>query len=177
MVNDLNNEEKKINPGHKEVRGFLRVLGPTLVAIGAIFAAIGLISFFSAFGSFEPPRYFWCAFVGLPMIGIGSAICKFAYAGAIARYAAAEIAPVGKDTFNYMAGGTQDGVRDITSAIKEGLNSETSKTCRHCQTANDQSARFCDDCGKPFSSKIVCPTCSAENDDDANFCNGCGAKL
>ena len=170
-------QEGRINPGHKETRAFLRLLGPTMVAIGAIFVAIGLISFFSAFGSFGPPRYFWCVFIGGPLMAAGSGITKFAYAGAVARYIAAETAPVGKDTFNYMAEGTQDGVRNISSAIKDGFSGETKKACRHCQATNNQSARFCDDCGKAFSSKIVCPTCSAENDEDANFCDGCGTKL
>ena len=170
-------EESKINPQHKELRAFLRVLGPAMVGIGFIFAAIGFISFFSSFGSFGPPRYFWCAFVGLPLLGFGSAICKFAYVGAVARYIAAETAPVGKDTFNYIAEGTQDGVRNISSAIKEGLVGNADKTCRHCDSGNDHSASFCDNCGKPFSTKVVCPTCSAQNDNDANFCDGCGTKL
>jgi len=156
---------------------FCASLGQHWQGLGAIFMAIGLISFLSAFGSFGPPRYFWCAFVGMPMLGGGIAITKFAYAGAVARYIAAETAPVGKDTFNYIAEGTQDGVRNISSAIQEGLIGNADKTCRHCDSGNDHSASFCDNCGKPFSSKVACPTCAALNDDDANFCDGCGTKL
>ena len=112
---------QQIDPRHSEMRDILRVVGPVVVIAGLIFTAIGLGSFFSSFGSFQPPRYFWCAFVGLPLIALGGAICKFAFLGAVTRYMANEVAPVGKDVVNYMAEGTKGAVRDVAAAVGEGL--------------------------------------------------------
>lgn len=109
-----------MNPNHNKQRSVLRTIGPVMTLVGMIFLAIGMISFFTAFGSYGPPKYFWCAFIGMPLTFIGLIICKFAFMGKIARYTANEIAPVGKDTFNYMAKGTQDGVEDISEAIFKG---------------------------------------------------------
>ena len=169
-------DEQRINPGHSGIRGLLRIVGPAIVLCGGLFTAIGLISFFSAFGTFEPPRYFWCAFIGLPMIFVGMLLTKVAFFGAIARYMAAEAAPVGKDTFNYMAGETKSGVRDITSAIRDGL-AGTSRPCGRCETNNDARAKFCANCGDSLNASTTCSVCSAENDRDASFCDKCGAKI
>ena len=108
----------------------LRTIGPMMTAVGFIFLAIGMISFFTAFASFGPPKYFWCAFVGMPLTFIGLVTCKFAYMGKIARYSANELAPVGKDTFNYMAKGTQEGVEDISEAIFKGKSQADSDSIK-----------------------------------------------
>lgn len=52
---------QQIDPEHSQTRDSLRLVGPAVVVVGMIFAAIGIGSFFSSFGGFEPPRYFWCA--------------------------------------------------------------------------------------------------------------------
>lgn len=109
-----------INPNHRGQRALLRIVGPVILAAGLILVAIGMISFFSAFGGSGSPRYFWCAFVGMPAAFVGSVLCKFAFLGKVARYAAGELAPVGKDTFNYMAKETREGVSEISEAIFEG---------------------------------------------------------
>src|SRR5262245_47588762 len=101
------------NSQHTDIRMLLRIVGPAIVIVGLIFTIVGMVSFFSAFGGFEPPRQFWCAFVGLPLIVFGGAISQFAFAGAVARYMADEMAPVGKDVVNYMAGGVKQSVRDM----------------------------------------------------------------
>lgn len=49
-------------------------------------------------------------------------------------------------------------------------------TCK-CGNVNDSDAKFCDECGKPRSTKKICPKCGEENDDDAKFCSECGEKL
>ena len=56
-------DEEKLNPGHSDVRSVLRIAGPFVLFAGLVFVAVGMISFFSSFGSFEPPRHFWCTFV------------------------------------------------------------------------------------------------------------------
>ena len=173
------NGEEKLNPNHTRIRSVLRTAGPIMLGTGVIFIIIGLGSFFSSFGSFEPPRYFWCAFVGGPLVAFGSMLTSTGFAGAIARYQAAEMAPVGADVVNYVAEETKDGVRTVSSAVaaglRDGLASETTKACGHCHTANNVDAKFCDECGKEL--RKICDACKQENDDDAKFCDNCGTSL
>jgi Double zinc ribbon len=185
-------QRDQFDRGHAPQRKLLRMIGPMVAVAGFIFTAIGIGSFFAAFGSFEPPRYFWCAFVGLPLLGIGGAITRFAYMGAIARYAANELAPVGKDTFNYLAEGTQDGVKTATRAIAEGLREGLGEAaaaagrggapavrvrCYKCNAENDADAHFCDACGAALTKSKPCPACGELNDPDARFCDNCGGAL
>jgi hypothetical protein len=109
------------SPKHKPVRRFLRVAGPLTALAGLIFLAVGMISFFAAMGSYGAPKYFWCAFVGMPLLFVGIVLSKFGYIGSVVRYLAAESAPVAKDTVNYMAEGTRDSVKDLARAVTEGV--------------------------------------------------------
>lgn len=176
-------EEEKIDPQHGGVRQVLRVVGPLTAGAGLLFLIVGLGSFFSSFGTFEPPRYFWCCFVGLPLLALGIAMCKFAFLGAVLRYTAGEVAPVGKDTFNYMADGTAGGVKQLASAIGSGLSEgmggggTTVVRCHKCNHPNDPDAKFCDQCGAALLKSQPCPTCRELNDPDAKFCDNCGARL
>lgn len=124
MKEDMNRLQAS---SHTSVRRFLRVLGPVLAMIGLGFTVIGIASFFSAFGSFGLPRLFWCAFIGMPVLFVGAAMCMFGFMGAIARYQAGEIAPVAKDTVNYMADGTKEGVRTVARTITEGIEEAKQK--------------------------------------------------
>jgi len=159
-------QEEKINPGHNKVRDLLRVAGPVVLGLGVLFMLIGFVSFVSAFNSMGHPSYFWCMFVGT----------KIGYLGAVARYMAGESAPVAKDTFNYMADGTKEGVRDIASAIKDGITGGF-VSCPHCQESNDSDAKFCNECGETISSVKACSNCRTENDLTARFCDKCGNEF
>jgi len=171
---------QQIDPSHKDRRAILRVVGPVVLGIGLLFAVVGIGSFFASFGSFGSPRYFWCAFVGLPLAAVGMAICKFAFMGAVTRYMANEVSPVGKDVVNYMADGTKDAVRDVAAAIGEGLSSSHDDRkvevvrCHKCNENNDASANFCNRCGAALSKSVACPKCGELNDPDARFCDHCG---
>ncbi|MBN2137795.1 MAG: hypothetical protein JW720_08310 [Sedimentisphaerales bacterium] len=114
-------EEEKIDPGHHGTRNVLRVIGPIIAVVGLIFIIVGMVSFFSAAGSFGSPKYTWCPCVGMPLLFVGLVLSSMGYMGKIARYQAGEIAPVGKDTFNYIADGTKGGVKTLATAIREGL--------------------------------------------------------
>jgi hypothetical protein len=149
-------EETKLDPKHSSTRRTLRTLGPVIAGIGLLFTIVGIVNFFMSFGSFEPPRYFWCAFLGMFLLFVGLAICGFAFLGAITRYQAGEVTPVAKDTFNYLAEGTQEGVKTVATAIGEGI------------AAGMGGSRKADD---------RCPKCSHPNDADAKFCKNCGAAL
>jgi ribosomal protein L40E len=169
-----------IDPRHGEVRSFLRVLGPAVAGAGLLFTIIGIGSFFAAFGGFGPPRLFWCAFVGLPLLAVGVGITKFAYLGSVARYIASEAAPVGKDMTNYLVEGTRDSIRDVASAIGEGFAGARAPSvmpCQKCGTENDDSANFCRQCGSPLAKTKHCPKCGEANDADARFCDNCGTSV
>lgn len=106
---------------HQTIRNVLRVAGPVCLLIGILFLATGMFSFFSAFGTGTFPRYFWCCFVGMPLIALGAALCKLGYMGVFMRYIAGESAPVAKDTINYVAEGTKPGIKAVAQAITEGV--------------------------------------------------------
>jgi hypothetical protein len=107
---------------HDGVRKFLRIGGPLILAIGGLFALVGFGSFFIAmFSHSGPPMLFFCAFIGLPLMFVGSTMCLFGFVGAFSRYIAAEQAPVAKDAINYMADGTQEAVRTVARAAAQGV--------------------------------------------------------
>jgi zinc-ribbon domain len=153
-------EESKIDPKHSLSRRILRTLGPIIASLGLLLTVIGFGSFFTSFGTFEPPRYFWCVFLGLPLLFVGVALCMFAYLGSVTRYMSGEAAPVQKDTFNYLAEGTKEGVRTFATAVGEGiatgLHSSGSGTvrCPNCQADNDRDAKFCKHCGTALARAV-----------------------
>jgi len=175
-----NHGEEHLNPGHQQLKSFLRFVGPAMLCVGLLFMAIGLIDFFRAMSSHSgPPKLFWCLFIGMPMMFFGGAITKFAFMGSVLRYMSAESSPVAKDTFNYMAAETKEGVREVASAIREGIVGESSEQicCRSCKEPNDRDARFCNGCGIAIATEKDCPSCEAPNDYDARFCDFCGSKF
>jgi len=143
-------------------RTFLRVGGLVLLGLGIILTAIALIGFFSAFGSFGSfgspgmPGNFWMAFLGLPLIGLGSTMLKAGYLGPASRYVAGELSPTVRDSLAYL------GVGDAGA-------------CAACGAQNAGDAKFCDDCGAAL--RRICPACDAANAADAKFCDDCGAAL
>lgn len=142
--------------GQASLRSAMRIVGPAMVGLGVVMAGIALFDFFAAFGGFGMPRNFWMAFIGLPLIAIGSAITKFAYLGPASRFVAGEVTPT---------------IRDTLGAL--GLGGPT--TCAACGGQNAPDATFCDDCGVPM--RLKCAGCGMTNAGDARFCKGCGAEL
>jgi len=174
---------------HRSNRSVLRVIGPMIMAIGGVLMLIGLLGFFSAFGSkpsFDGPpdgiKLFFLCFLGLPMLAVGGAITKFAYLGAVARYVASEAAPVAKDTANYMIDGTRDAIGDLTKTVVAGVAgglkgdrpAEDLVPCTGCGHACDSGARFCNQCGTAIPGDVRCDGCGAMNDPSARFCEQCG---
>ena len=47
--------------------------------------------------------------------------------------------------------------------------------CQACHHANDDHAKFCDQCGQPLETR--CPTCNSPNRPGARFCSTCGQSL
>jgi RNA polymerase subunit RPABC4/transcription elongation factor Spt4 len=170
----------QIDPGHKSVRNTLRVLGPVMAMTGLGFVVIGLVDFFHAFGGSGEPRLFWCLFLGLPLVFAGGVLSSYGYLGKILRYMVGETAPPVKDTFNYLADGTREGVKTVAGAIGQGLReggwsaAPTMVRCHKCNALAPGDARFCGQCGQALSKTKPCPNCRELNDPDAKFCDNCG---
>lgn len=178
---------------HRSNRSVLRIIGPIVLIAGILLTVVGIGGFFlgmiNAFDqgpSFDGPpsefKLFFLAFIGIPLMGIGGAITKFAFMGSIARYAASEIAPVGKDTANYVIDGTKDAVGDLAQSVGAGIaagmagdqSSTETVDCPSCGEACDSGARFCSDCGTAIPGEVRCERCGAMNEPDAKFCDQCG---
>lgn len=108
-------------PKHQATRSLLRVVGPSIALVALIFLTIGAVNFFSSFGGSEPPRLFWCFFVGMPLLFVGVVLSMFGFMGAVARYAAAEQVPVATDAINDLADGTQGAVKTVARAVAKGI--------------------------------------------------------
>jgi ribosomal protein L40E len=175
----------EIDPRHDERRALLRAIGAVLLGLGVVLTAIGLISFFSSFGTFQPPRYFWAAFLGLPLIVVGLAIIRLGYLGAFFRYFSGEVTPVARDTFNAMAEGAQPGVETVAHAVGRGLAAgfgatapagEATIRCASCGAPNPSSAQFCNQCGTTLQ-RSACPNCGAGVPAGAQVCVHCGKAI
>jgi len=171
-----------ITPGHGELRMIFRVLGPVLIVAGVALMVTTFINFFSVFGDFTagPPRLFWCFFLGAPLFVVGGVLSSYGFMGAVARYSAQEIAPVSRDTINYVAQGVEPAVTTVARAIKEGLSENGGSAevrCPACAEMNDSDARFCKDCGAVLCTSRICSKCGKENDAEAKFCDQCGVRL
>jgi hypothetical protein len=115
------NENQLKSPQHDSVRKVLRTGGPALIGVGLILMIIGFASFFGSFSGPGMPNYFWCAFLGMPVLFVGIVMTKWGYLGAAYRYVAGETAPVLKDTANYIGEGIQPGVKAVAKAVTEGI--------------------------------------------------------
>lgn len=173
---------RPINPEAGTQRAALRTFGFLLVVPGAILTLVGVVSFFSGFGDGpqfgEPqgPRYFWCAFLGIPLLGVGMNLLRLGYLGTVTRYVAGEIEPAASDTLNTMARNTAPAARDFARAVREGLAASHGAACPHCGSIDPGSGEFCDDCGKPVTA-AACPKCAGSNAAGARFCTHCGTPL
>ena len=180
-------EPREIDPGQATTRGVLRVVGPAVLGLGALLTAVGMISFFSAFGGMEPPRYFWCAFLGLPLLALGGALTQAGYVGSILRYFSGQVAPVQKDTFNYLAEGTSPGVRTLAEAVGHGFATATAmgrgeagatRACPRCAASNADGGSYCNQCGASLQVEArACPGCGGAAGASAHFCPHCGHAL
>ena len=113
-------------PQHRRTRTFLRIAGLIIAVTGLLFTIVGVTSFFStaaSFGTagFGPPRYFWCCFVGMPLLFVGFVMGMLGFMGAVARYTAAEQVPVATDAIHDLAEGTQEAVKTVARSVAEGV--------------------------------------------------------
>ena len=91
-------------------------------------------------------------FVGVPLMFVGGVMTSYGFMGALLRYQAAEVGPVGKDTINYVASGVKPAIKDVTQAVVEGIHSGMKgQFCTKCGTGNDLDAKFCKSCGNQMA--------------------------
>ncbi len=181
-------ERKHLDPAakHKPLRNKLRVIGPIVFLTGLGLLGWGLYDVFLN----DNLGFHFSPFVGMLLMFIGASMSMMGYAGAMARYHANEVLPVAKDGVNYMAEGTQDGVRTATRALAEGLReglagqplvdlgrSGALLHCHQCNALNQLGSKFCDQCGVELTKTKPCPTCAELNDGNANYCDHCGHEL
>lgn len=123
--------------GQARARTGFRIAGIVLVVVGGLLLVVGLGSLFSTMSteSMDGPKYFWMAFVGLPLLAVGGWCLQAGYIGAATRYVAGETVPVVKDSLDYLAGRSKAGGR----------------ACTRCGTAEEDTAHFCSNCGTAFA--------------------------
>ena len=159
-----NNLEK-----HKKTKKTLKIVGIIMLVVGAGLTITGLVSFFSAMGTSNPPKLFWCAFVGFILLGIGGSITALGFQKEMKRYIKNESVPI----FNEMGQEIKTGVTAMTQTINDTI-SDKKIICR-CGEENEQGSKFCSKCGSPLIK--TCPNCHNEIETNDNFCNKCGTKL
>ena len=128
---------------HEKNKRTLKIVGICVLSIGFILAAIGFISFFSSFSTGETPDYFWCAFLGLPMLAFGGMISMLAFKREIAQYVKNESVPVINDASEELS----PAVRNVASAMKDGFEGDKIP-CPHCGKQLEKDSVFCNACGK-----------------------------
>lgn len=108
-------------PRQNQVRWFLRIVGLLILFVGFLCFVVALISFFAASGGSGFPRLFWLAFIGLPLMFIGSVMCMYGFMGLAFRFFTGETLPVTVDAANYTAEATQGAVKTVAKAAAEGM--------------------------------------------------------
>ena len=148
-----------IDPQHVKKRKTCRTIGIILLITGGLFTAIGVGGFIISIALSSPvPLLIFFALIGMPLLFTGTALTGYGFMGAVARYSAQEMAPVAKDTFNYMADGTQEGIKTIATAIGQGIGTGIAQSqsapksiqCPKCNYIETADAKFCSNCGSPF---------------------------
>jgi hypothetical protein len=139
----------------RSLRGFLRFFGGLVVLCGLVLTVVGAISMISASKVIGGAHYFWAAYLGLPLIALGSAIFQADRLGADSNASAADTTP-----------GTT--AREPSGAAPV--------SCAGCGATNLAHARFCDRCGTALAVK-TCADCGATITSNARFCNQCGKSI
>ena len=163
--------ENNQNNNHEQTKKKLKKIGLILLIVGGIFALVGFIDFFASFGGNDMPTMFWCAFIGLPMLGFGGMLTTMGFKQEISRYVKNESVPV----INEAGKELSPAIQAVTSAVKEGLQNTENQVRCECGNYNGTDDKFCSECGKAL--KRSCPNCNAEIETDDKFCAQCGAKL
>lgn len=139
--------------GQAGARTTFRVAGVVLFGTGLVLTVVAFADLLSTMSSdsFEGPKHFWMAFVGLPLMGVGGWCLQAGFLGVASRYVAGEGAPVLKGSAAYLSDG--QGILGVGRTVDDVPASVvTGPFCRACGVRNDADARFCDSCGAGLAS-------------------------
>ncbi len=138
---------------------------------------VGLVDFFAAFGGGvgRGPGLFGMVIVGFFLIGIGSAMLRMGYMGAVAKYMVREGAPAAAEGVNRVGVGAAPGITAVAAAVGAGLREGPRVACRACGDMQRPDAKFCDACGAGMGT--ACAACGAVGEPGARFCGQCGAEV
>ena len=169
------NKQKKpfVTKQHESLRRFFKVIGPIVLIFGIFLIIKGIAPMFSPMSFGPDPTTFPLAFIGMPVTFIGIVLSALGYGGNVAKYQAREYTPVAKDSFNYFAEESQEGVRNLSKAMREG--NDMGYTCPHCESFHQPDSKYCNQCGKPLYKS--CTSCNETNTRDAIYCDNCGSSL
>jgi hypothetical protein len=150
-------------PGYQDQaskRTTFRIVGVVVFAAGLVLTVIAFADLVSAMGSdnMDTPKKFFLGFIGLPLMGVGGWFLQAGFGGAVAKYAAGELAPTAKQSLDYL-----------------GSENAGTRSCPNCGGSNDATAKFCDDCGTPLAKG--CGSCGQTSAIDAKFCATCGSPF
>jgi len=132
----------------------MRLFGVIIVGFGAILTVVGAFSLFSSWGTIGGSRYYWAAFLGLPLIAVGSALTE----------------PENLTSYELTL------CDDRNSRAAQQATREQVVACGRCHSTNPSAANFCNQCGTSLVAPI-CVGCGAKINRNARFCTHCGKLL
>ena len=135
------------NPGLRhqpKARLFFRVVGGVVLVVGAVLFVRGLTAVFGADDFEGPAGGDVASFIGgLLLAGVGLQLLYLGFMGAAVRYGAGEVAPVARESLDY--------VTRRTGTDAPAPDRQSGPYCRECGVRNDEEARFCDGCGSALT--------------------------
>jgi ribosomal protein L40E len=142
-------------PYERSYHSIMQLFGGLVVGLGVILTVMGSFSLFSSWRTVGGSHYYWTAFIGLPLIALGSAVTQSENLRSV------DVSLAGDNT-------TRLPVDDITY--------EVAKACMRCHATNPTSANFCNQCGSSLKASN-CKSCGAKINHNARFCTHCGKSL
>lgn len=177
---------------HQKVKRKLKTVGKILLSIGIVTSITGIILLILGFanvGDFSSNIDMVLFMVGGFLFAIGFAILGFgiyatffAHAREIGSYTASSVAPVLKETTEYIAPTINNTVGGMAESISEGIASGKAKgkaeaiICQDCGEKNEKGSEFCSNCGKSLDTAKYCANCGKKIENDDKFCPHCGQK-
>ncbi len=184
---------------HQKIKRKLKKSSKICLAIGIPVLIAGIVLFIIGFSNFNSSSIStagskmamlaagsFVIFIGFVLIAVGIYTTFFAHAREISSYTASSVAPVIKDTAEYLAPTTNNVVKEISESISEGIAKGKSSSnkgdnagkvvCQNCGQKNESTAKFCSNCGNAITQEKFCSSCGSKLESDAKFCSNCGQK-
>ena len=198
MTEKFMNGQYANEENHQKIKRKLKKSSKICLAIGIPVLIAGIVLFIIGFSNFNSSSIStagskmamlaagsFVIFIGFVLIAVGVYTTFFAHAREISSYTASSVAPVIKDTAEYLAPTTNNVVKGIAGSISEGIaqgksavnkNGEEVVVCQKCRKKNHKDAKFCSNCGSELIRKKFCSICGSKLESDAKFCPNCGQK-